>query len=75
MIIGSVVHEELSSKVYCETFHELAKLTQHEDVRQRVLELIQAWTFAFRKNPKCIGLKVAFSNTTQNLFFLIKPLF
>lgn len=55
---GTAVHEELSSKVYCDLFYELVKVTQHEEVRQRVLELIQAWTYAFRKNPKCSALKV-----------------
>lgn len=37
---------------------ELAKTTQHENVRNKVLELIQAWTFAFRKSTKYRALKV-----------------
>lgn len=40
---------------------DLAKTTTHEDVRNKVLELIQAWTFAFRKSTKYRAMKV--SNT------------
>lgn len=55
---GAAVHEELTTKAYCETLHELAQKTQHENVRQKLLELIQAWVFAFRKHPKHGTLKV-----------------
>ncbi|KAK5641324.1 hypothetical protein RI129_009871 [Pyrocoelia pectoralis] len=54
---GNVIHEELTLKANCEMLHELAKTTQHENVRQKLLELIQTWTFAFRKNPKHSALK------------------
>ncbi|CAH1179894.1 unnamed protein product [Phaedon cochleariae] len=54
---GSVVHEELTSKVFCDFLHELAKTTPHDNVRSKLLELIQAWNFAFRKNPKHGALK------------------
>lgn len=54
---GVIVHEELTLKTNCEMMHELAKTTLHENVRQKLLELIQAWTFAFRKNPKHSALK------------------
>lgn len=53
------MHEELTTKMYCDVLHDLAKTTPHEDVRQKLLELIQAWTFAFRKNPKYVALKVS----------------
>lgn len=57
-VIGSAVHDELTTKANCEMLRELAKTTQHENVRQKVLELIQAWTFAFRKSTKYRNLKV-----------------
>ncbi|KAL4704208.1 hypothetical protein ACJJTC_011834 [Scirpophaga incertulas] len=49
---GSNVHEEVTSKVFCEMLRELVKSTQHENLRNKILELIQAWAFAFRNNPK-----------------------
>lgn len=42
---------------------ELAKTSQHENVRAKVLELIQAWTFAFRNKTKYRALKVSFLNS------------
>ncbi|XP_030751579.1 hepatocyte growth factor-regulated tyrosine kinase substrate isoform X2 [Sitophilus oryzae] len=54
---GTIVHEELTSKAYCEFLHELVKTTTHDNVRQKLLELIQVWSFAFRKNPKHGNLK------------------
>ncbi|XP_031354066.1 hepatocyte growth factor-regulated tyrosine kinase substrate isoform X2 [Photinus pyralis] len=54
---GNVIHEELTLKVNCDMLHDLAKTTQHENVRQKLLELIQTWTFAFRKNPRHSALK------------------
>lgn len=60
------MHEELTSKAYCETLHELAQKTTHENVRQKLLELIQAWTFAFRNNPKHSALKVSHNKTTYS---------
>lgn len=38
---------------------DLVKTTQHENVRQKLLELIQAWTFAFRKQTKYRTMKVS----------------
>lgn len=52
------MHEELTTKSFCDFLHELAKTTIHENVRAKLLELIQAWSVAFRKNPKHNALKV-----------------
>ncbi|KAJ0177283.1 hypothetical protein K1T71_007292 [Dendrolimus kikuchii] len=49
---GSGVHEEVASKVFCEMLRDLVKTTQHENLRNKILELIQAWAFAFRNSPK-----------------------
>lgn len=64
---GSSVHEELTSKAYCESLHELAVTTQYDDVRQKLFELIQTWNFAFRKNPKYSALKVNIT-ISQNFY-------
>jgi growth factor-regulated tyrosine kinase substrate len=54
---GYPLHEELTMRPFCDTLYELAKTTTHENVRQKLFELIQAWNFAFRKSPKHGALK------------------
>lgn len=49
---GSGVHDEVTSKAFCEMLRDLVKTTQHENLRNKILELIQAWAFAFRNSPK-----------------------
>ncbi|XP_050345855.1 hepatocyte growth factor-regulated tyrosine kinase substrate [Nymphalis io] len=49
---GSGVHDEVASKVFCEMLRDLVKTTQNENFKTKILELIQAWAFAFRNNPK-----------------------
>ncbi|XP_045514330.1 hepatocyte growth factor-regulated tyrosine kinase substrate isoform X2 [Pieris brassicae] len=49
---GSGVHDEVTSKVFCEMLRDLVKTTQHENLKNKILELIQAWAFAFRNSPK-----------------------
>ncbi|XP_045448439.1 hepatocyte growth factor-regulated tyrosine kinase substrate [Melitaea cinxia] len=49
---GSGVHDEVASKAFCEMLRDLVKSTQHENLKTKILELIQAWAFAFRNNPK-----------------------
>ncbi|CAH2106301.1 unnamed protein product [Euphydryas editha] len=49
---GSGVHDEVASKAFCEMLRDLVKSTQHENLKTKILELIQAWGFAFRNNPK-----------------------
>ncbi|XP_068632259.1 hepatocyte growth factor-regulated tyrosine kinase substrate [Battus philenor] len=49
---GSGVHDEVASKAFCEMLRDLVKSTQHENLRNKILELIQAWAFAFRNSPK-----------------------
>ncbi|KAJ8728217.1 hypothetical protein PYW08_016602 [Mythimna loreyi] len=49
---GSGVHDEVTSKAFCEMLRDLVKTTQHDNLRSKILELIQAWAFAFRNSPK-----------------------
>lgn len=67
---GSAVHEELTTKQNCDMLHELVVTTQHEEVRKKLLELIQTWNHAFRKNPKHSAIKVSFVNYCwENFYF------
>ncbi|XP_023246343.1 hepatocyte growth factor-regulated tyrosine kinase substrate isoform X2 [Copidosoma floridanum] len=49
---GSPIHDEVCTKQYMEQLKEIAKTTQQESVRKKILELIQAWAYAFRDSPK-----------------------
>lgn len=49
---GSRIQDEVGTKQYMEQLKELVKNTPHENVRQKTLELIQAWAYAFRNVPK-----------------------
>ncbi|CRL02557.1 CLUMA_CG015832, isoform A [Clunio marinus] len=54
---GSPIHEEISNKSNCETYTQLVQQTTHENVRNKMLELIQTWSFAFRTAHKYRGIK------------------
>lgn len=42
------MHDEVATKQFMEELRELTKTTHHENVRDKILELIQAWAHAFR---------------------------
>jgi growth factor-regulated tyrosine kinase substrate len=48
---GSPVQEEVATKTFMEELRELTIATKHENVRDKILELVQAWAHAFRKLP------------------------
>ncbi|XP_034936186.1 hepatocyte growth factor-regulated tyrosine kinase substrate [Chelonus insularis] len=54
---GSLIHDEIGTKQYMEQLKELVKTTTHDDVKVKVLGLIQAWAFAFRNSPKYTAVK------------------
>jgi len=49
---GSLIHDEVATKEFMEYLRELAKTTPHDNVREKVLELLQTWAHAFRKMSK-----------------------
>ncbi|KDR10856.1 hepatocyte growth factor-regulated tyrosine kinase substrate isoform X2 [Zootermopsis nevadensis] len=49
---GNLIHDEIGTKQYMEQLRDLVKSTSHDDVKNKVLELIQAWAYAFRNSPK-----------------------
>lgn len=56
---GTLIHDEIATKQYMEQLKELIKTSQHENVRLKTLELIQAWAHAFRHSPKYRAVQVA----------------
>lgn len=48
---GSPVHQEVSTRAFMEELRELAKITPNDDIKNRILELIQTWAHAFRNEP------------------------
>lgn len=55
---GSPIHDEISTKENCELFAQLIENTAHENVKAKMLELIQAWAYAFRTVDKHQAVKV-----------------
>ncbi|XP_014242586.1 hepatocyte growth factor-regulated tyrosine kinase substrate isoform X2 [Cimex lectularius] len=49
---GSPIHDEIGTKAYMETFKELIKTSQNENVINKLLELLQTWAHVFRNSPK-----------------------
>lgn len=47
---GSSFHQEVANRAFMEELRDLVKLTSNEKLRDKVLELIQAWAHAFRKD-------------------------
>ncbi|VVC43417.1 Hypothetical protein CINCED_3A019870 [Cinara cedri] len=45
---GQLVHDEVGTKPFMEQMREIIKTTPHENVKNKLLELLQTWAFAFR---------------------------
>ncbi|KAJ6650133.1 Hepatocyte growth factor-regulated tyrosine kinase substrate, partial [Pseudolycoriella hygida] len=54
---GSPIHDELCTKENCEMLTNFIESTPHENVKLKMLELIQAWAFAFRTYDKYQAIK------------------
>ncbi|KAH8413509.1 hypothetical protein KR009_011864, partial [Drosophila setifemur] len=54
---GAPVHEEVFTKENCEMFSSFLETTPHENVRQKMLELVQTWANAFRSSDKYQAIK------------------
>ncbi|KAG1677414.1 Hepatocyte growth factor-regulated tyrosine kinase substrate [Nymphon striatum] len=48
---GAAIHHEVASKVFMDDLRTLIKATSNENVKNKVLELIQTWAYAFRSIP------------------------
>lgn len=49
---GSPIHDEVASKAFMDELREMVHKTTNDQVRAKVLELVQTWAFAFRNSPK-----------------------
>ena len=49
---GSLVHGEIATKQFMEELRDLVKQTNDENIKKKVLEMIQHWGMAFRNSPK-----------------------
>lgn len=49
---GAPVHDEICTKESCEWFQLFIESVPHENVKAKMLELIQVWAFAFRSYDK-----------------------
>lgn len=51
------MHDELCTKENCEMFTQFIETTTHDNAKAKMLELIQAWGFAFRTFDKYQAIK------------------
>lgn len=56
---GAPIHDEVATRENCELFTQLIETTPHENVKNKMLELIQAWAYAFRTLDKYTAVKVS----------------
>ena len=52
------MHDEVFTKENCEMFSQFLETTPHENVRNKMLELVQTWAHAFRTTDKYQAIKV-----------------
>jgi hypothetical protein len=52
------VQEEIVKESNCEIFAKLIITTPHEEVRDKMMSLIQVWAFKFKEPPKYCALEV-----------------
>ena len=49
---GSLVHEEIATRAFMEELRDLLKHTTDENIKQKILEILQTWGMAFRNSPR-----------------------
>uniref|UniRef100_A0A1A9WKJ1 Hepatocyte growth factor-regulated tyrosine kinase substrate n=1 Tax=Glossina brevipalpis TaxID=37001 RepID=A0A1A9WKJ1_9MUSC len=54
---GVPMHDEVFTKDNCKMFSQFLEQTSHENVRTKMLELIQTWAYAFRLSDKYQAIK------------------
>lgn len=55
---GAPVHDEVFTKDNCKMFSQYLEMSAHENVRSKMLELVQTWAYAFRSSDKYQSIKV-----------------
>jgi hypothetical protein len=54
------VQEKFGNELVCEIFAKLIITTPHEDVREKMMSLVQVWAFMFKNPSKYCALEVSF---------------
>ena len=49
---GNLIHDEVCTKQFMEELRELVKHASDENVKQKILEILQTWGMAFRNQSK-----------------------
>ena len=58
---GQLIHDEVCTKTFMEELRELVKHATAENVKQKILEILQTWGMAFRNQSKYRIVTVGFS--------------
>lgn len=65
---GPSVHDEVTTKPFLDFIYDTLRTTTHENVKNKILELIQVWNHAFRKSTKHQFLKDTMSQMKADGF-------
>ena len=49
---GVLVHDEICNKQFMEELRDMVKQNTDENIKTKVLELLQTWGMAFRNSPR-----------------------
>lgn len=49
---GTLVHEEVATRAFMEEIRDLLKHTTDENIKKKILEMLQTWGMAFRNSPR-----------------------
>lgn len=72
---GRAIHEELLEENNCAMFAELISSTPYENVKSKMLRLIQAWSFTFKTADKYNALEVFICVNRRKFIFRQSDLF
>lgn len=56
---GTPMHDEVFTKENCTMLSQFLEQTNHDNVRAKMLELIQTWAYAFRNSERYQAIKVS----------------
>lgn len=64
------MHDEVATKQFMENMREIIKTTPHDNLKSKLLELLQTWAFAFRAIPKYCAVQVLINFFNATHYFI-----
>lgn len=71
---GAPMHDEVFTKENCTMLSQFLEQTTHDNVRAKMLELVQTWAYAFRNSERYQAIKVSILRMGISRTYLIERL-